>query len=62
MSISALDAIPIQFHPEQKKIRAQLLKTGRLFESYQGYHYKAYKSYAIGKNMCGQDIKVTIGK
>ncbi|TVY29058.1 ATP-dependent zinc metalloprotease [Lachnellula hyalina] len=60
MSISALDAIPLEFHPEQKKIRAQLLKRGKLFEHYHGYHYKSYKSFAIGKNMCGQDIKVTI--
>lgn len=60
MQISALDAFPLEFHPEQKKIQALLLKRGKLFEYYHGYHYKAYKAFAIGKNMCGQDIKVTV--
>jgi hypothetical protein len=60
MPISALDAFPLEFHPEQKKIKAQLLKRGKLFEHYHGYHYKSYKAFAIGKNACGQDIKVTV--
>ena len=54
MAISSLDAFPLEFHPEQKKIRAQLLKRGKLFERYHGYHYKAYKAFAIGKDMCGE--------
>ncbi|KAE8441938.1 hypothetical protein EG329_004146 [Mollisiaceae sp. DMI_Dod_QoI] len=60
MQISALDAFPLEFHPEQKKIQALLLKRGKLFEHYHGYHYKAYKAFAIGKDMCGRDIKVTV--
>ncbi|KUJ17445.1 P-loop containing nucleoside triphosphate hydrolase protein [Mollisia scopiformis] len=60
MQISALDAFPLEFHPEQKKIQASLLKRGKLFEHYHGYHYKAYKAFAIGKDMCGRDIKVTV--
>jgi hypothetical protein len=60
MQIAALEAFPLEFHPEQKKIRAKLLKRGKLFEHYHGYHYKAYKAFAIGKDMCGRDIKVTI--
>ncbi|KAH6719380.1 P-loop containing nucleoside triphosphate hydrolase protein [Leptodontidium sp. MPI-SDFR-AT-0119] len=59
-SIASLDAFPLSFHPEQKKIRAQLLKRGKLFEHYHGYHYQAYKAFAIGKDMCGNDIKVTV--
>jgi hypothetical protein len=60
MQISALDALPLEFHPEQKKIQALLLKRGKLFEHYHGYHYKAYRGFAIGKDMCGRDIKVTV--
>lgn len=60
MNISELEAFPLEFHPNQKKIRAKLIKRGRIFEKYHGYHYQAYKSYALGKNRCGQDIKVTI--
>lgn len=58
--IASLDAFPLSFHPDQKKIKAQLLKRGKLFEHYHGYHYKAYKAFAIGKDMCGNDIKVTV--
>ncbi|CZR56597.1 related to TOB3 (member of AAA-ATPase family) [Phialocephala subalpina] len=58
--IASLDAFPLEFHPEQKKIQAALLKRGKLFEKFHGYHYKYYKGFAIGKNMCGQDIKVTV--
>ncbi|PVH77056.1 P-loop containing nucleoside triphosphate hydrolase protein [Cadophora sp. DSE1049] len=58
--IASLDAFPLSFHPDQKKIKSQLLKRGKLFEHYHGYHYKAYKAFAIGKDMCGNDIKVTV--
>lgn len=58
--IASLDAFPLSFHPEQKKIKDQLLKRGKLFEHYHGYHYMAYKSFALGKDMCGNDIKVTV--
>lgn len=60
MPISSLNTFPLEFHPEESKIRGALLKRGKLFEQYCGYHYKAYRGYAIGKNMCGQDIKVTV--
>ncbi|KAL2067513.1 hypothetical protein VTL71DRAFT_1938 [Oculimacula yallundae] len=58
--IASLEAFPLSFHPEQKKIKAELLKRGKLFEHYHGYHYQAYKAFAIGKDMCGNDIKVTV--
>ncbi|KAK0128780.1 hypothetical protein ONS95_000730 [Cadophora gregata] len=58
--IASLDAFPLSFHPDEKKIKAQLLKRGKLFEHYHGYHYKAYKAFALGKDMCGNDIKVTV--
>ncbi|CZS90199.1 related to TOB3 (member of AAA-ATPase family) [Rhynchosporium graminicola] len=59
-SIASLDAFPLTFHPEEKKIKAELLKRGKLFEYYHGYHYQAYKAFAIGKDMCGNNIKVTV--
>lgn len=60
MKIEGLNAFPLEYHSNEKKIRSQLIKRGKLFEQYHGYHYKAYKGFAIGKNMCGQDIKVTV--
>lgn len=60
MKIEDLDAFPLEFHSEHKKITSQLIKRGRLFEHYHGYHYKYYKAFAIGKNMYGCDIKVTV--
>jgi hypothetical protein len=60
MPISSLDTFPLEYHPEQEKVSSELFKRGRLFESYHGYHYKAYKAFAIGKNKCGDDIKVTV--
>jgi hypothetical protein len=60
MPIAALDAFPLEFHPDQKNIKSQLRNRGKLFERYHGYHYKAYKNFAIGQDMCGRDIKVTV--
>lgn len=60
MQIDSLDTFPLEFHPEQKRIRGLLLKRGRQFERLHGYHYKMYKSFAIGKDMCGRDIKITV--
>ena len=60
MQISDLEAFPLEFHPEQKKIQAQLLKRGKQFEMYFGYNYKSYKGFGIGKDMNGRDIKVTV--
>jgi len=60
MPISSLDTFPLEYHPEQEKISAELLKRGKLFEHYHGYHYKAYKSFALSRNKCGDEIKVTI--
>ena len=53
-------SFPLEYHPEQEKISTELLKRGKLFEQYHGYHYKAYKSFAISKNKEGDDVKVTI--
>lgn len=60
MPISSLNTFPLEYHPEQEKVSAELLKRGKLFKSYHGYYYKAYKAFAISKNKCGDDIKVTV--
>lgn len=60
MKIEDLSAFPLEFHPDEKKVRNRLTARGKLFEQYHGYHYKHYKGFGIGKNMCGQDIKVTV--
>lgn len=60
MQIDSLDTFPLEFHPEQKRIRGLLLKRGKQFERFHGYHYKMYKAFAIGKDMCGRDIKITV--
>ncbi|CAG8971148.1 hypothetical protein HYALB_00010123 [Hymenoscyphus albidus] len=60
LPISELEVFPLEFHPNQRKIRAKLIKRGKVFEKYHGYHYQSYKAFALGKNHCGQDIKVTV--
>ncbi|RDW78394.1 p-loop containing nucleoside triphosphate hydrolase-25 [Coleophoma crateriformis] len=60
MAIADLDAFPLKFHPNENAIRAKLLKRGKLFEGFHGYHYKAYKAFALGKDFCGNTIKVTV--
>ena len=57
MRIAALSVFPLEFHPEQKDIEAKLRKRGKLFEQFRGYHYKAYKGFALGKNMCGKPFQ-----
>lgn len=54
MPIDSLNAFPLEFHPDQRTVRINLLKRGKLFESYHGYHYKAYRAFAIGKDRCGK--------
>jgi len=52
--ITSLSTFPLNFHPQHKSVRAKLLARGKLFEDYHGYHYKAYKGFALGKDMCGK--------
>ncbi|KAI9647718.1 hypothetical protein NHQ30_004104 [Ciborinia camelliae] len=58
--IHTLSAFPLEFHPNEKKIKSELLERGKLFEQYRGYHFKNYKSFAIGIAACGHPIKVTV--
>lgn len=59
-SIASLEVLPLDFHPEKESITAGLLQRGKIFEEYHGYHYKTYQGFAVGRNRCGQDIKVTV--
>ncbi|TGO56928.1 hypothetical protein BOTNAR_0212g00040 [Botryotinia narcissicola] len=59
--IDTLPIFPLESHPDEKKIKAELYKRGKLFEKYRGYHFRYYKSFAIGEGPeCGCPIKVTV--
>ncbi|KAF7933321.1 hypothetical protein BELL_0129g00190 [Botrytis elliptica] len=59
--IDTLPVFPLEFHPDEKKIKAKLFKRGKLFEQYRGHHFRYYKSFAIGEDTeCGCPIKVTV--
>ncbi|TEY63314.1 hypothetical protein BOTCAL_0156g00220 [Botryotinia calthae] len=59
--IGTLPIFPIEFHPDRKKIKAELFKRGKLFEQYRGYHFRYYKSFAMGEDPeCGCPIKITV--
>ncbi|KAJ8071199.1 hypothetical protein OCU04_001537 [Sclerotinia nivalis] len=60
--IDTLSVFPLEFHQDEIKIRIELLKRGKLFEKYHCYHFKNYKSFAIGKNRDGQSVKVICGQ
>ncbi len=51
--ITQLQSFPLDFHPNCALITGRLVARGRLFEHYQGYHYKAYKGIAIMQTRCG---------
>ncbi|EXJ54392.1 hypothetical protein A1O7_09731 [Cladophialophora yegresii CBS 114405] len=51
--ITSLHAYPLEFHPEKEQLMARLLHRGKLFESFAGYHYKAYRGVALGYGRCG---------
>jgi hypothetical protein len=39
--IKELSACPLHLHPEKEQIRAKLVKRGKKYEQFAGYHYKA---------------------
>jgi hypothetical protein len=57
--ITGLEAFPLDFHPNCAAITERLLTRGKLFERYQGYHYKAYNGIGIAKTQCGP-VKVNV--
>ena len=51
--ITQLQSFPLEFHPNCALVTEKLVARGKLFENYQGYHYKAYKGNAIMQTRCG---------
>jgi hypothetical protein len=51
--ITNLKAFPLEYHPGIEDLEERLLARGRLFESYKGYHFKAYEGIATGQGFCG---------
>jgi hypothetical protein len=51
--ITQLQSFPLEFHPNCAVVTERLIARGKLFEHYQGYHYKAYKGIAIMQTRCG---------
>jgi hypothetical protein len=51
--ITQLQSFPLEFHPDCELVTERLIARGKLFEHYQGYHYKAYKGIAIMQTRCG---------
>jgi hypothetical protein len=51
--ITKLSALPLDYHPHIEDVKERLLARGRLFESYKGYHFKAYEGIATGQGFCG---------
>ncbi|PMD36930.1 ATPase [Hyaloscypha variabilis F] len=58
--IKDLSACPLHLHPEQDNIRATLVKRGKKYEQFAGYHYKAYEGIALSWNAKGTQIPVTV--
>lgn len=57
--ITEVEAFPLDFHPNCGAITEKLLTRGKLFEDYQGYHFKAYQGIAIAQTPCGP-VKVNV--
>lgn len=52
-SITKLSAYPLEYHPNLRKLKQELMARGKLFESLSGYHYKDYSGIAIGQGPWG---------
>lgn len=52
-SITKLPAYPLEYHPNLRKLKDELVARGKLFESLSGYHYKDYRGIAIGQGPWG---------
>ncbi|KAL8771519.1 MAG: hypothetical protein Q9194_004864 [Teloschistes cf. exilis] len=46
-----LPTYPLQYHPNAMKVKEELIKSGELFESLSGYHYKRYKGIGVTRGM-----------
>ena len=51
--ITALPVYPFDFHHIAEALKGDLIKRGKLFESYQGFHFKSYEGIALGQGCWG---------
>ncbi|KAJ5773144.1 hypothetical protein N7457_008040 [Penicillium paradoxum] len=59
--IMGLPVIPLAYHTDQKRLREELTARGKLWESYQGYHYKYYDGPAKAYlPLMNREIKLNI--
>jgi hypothetical protein len=57
--IHALEAFPLEFHPDYHKVRANLLECGQRFVALQGIHHRYYRGTAFSMNH-GRPVTVPI--
>ncbi len=57
--ISTLKAFPLQYHPDEKGIKAQLTQCGRKFVSMLGAHHRQYRGIAFYMEE-GEPVKVSV--
>jgi len=58
--IESLTALPLSFHPDQKKIRETLITRGKKYEALAGFHYKSYNGVALSWNSQGKLVPLTV--
>ena len=51
--ITELPAYPLNYHPKQPKVKADLIKRGKAFEALSGFHFKLYQGIAVGEGPWG---------
>ncbi|KAL9583119.1 MAG: hypothetical protein Q9212_002892 [Teloschistes hypoglaucus] len=54
LPIIDLPTYPLQYYPNAMKARQELIKSGELFESLSGYHYKHYKGVGVASALWGR--------
>ena len=48
-----LSAFPLSYHPNIETVKAELIKRGKLFVAFNGYHHRLYQGVAIGEGPWG---------
>lgn len=51
--ITKLPAFPLEYHPAVEKVKEDLTRRGKIFESLRGYHYKSYQGVAVEEGKWG---------
>lgn len=58
--ITSLNAFPWAFHEQKEAVRESLIKTGQIFESLAGNHYKEYSGTAITWDQQGNEVPIQL--